>query len=77
MDTVVDTVVDQSDAGESSFLASQSQEEVGAKQVRQDEEAKEEDEDEEEDDMEFTCLKKLGAGERLQLKNATNTLATR
>ena len=75
----MDTVVDQSDAGERSFMASQSQEGVGAKQVRQDEEAKEEEEEEEgeEDDMEFTCLKKLGAGERLQLKNATNTLATR
>ena len=70
----MDTVVEQS-AGESSFMPSQSQEGEGAKQVRQDEEAKEEEEDEE--DMEFTCLKKLGAGERLQLKNATNTLATR
>ena len=76
----MDTVVDQSDAGESSFMASQSLEVVGAKQVMQDEEAKEEEDEDEEgedDDMEFTCLKKLGAGERLQLKNATNTLATR
>ena len=57
-------------------MTSQSQE--GVKQVMQDEEAKEEeDEEEDDDDMEFTCLKKLSAGERLQLKNATNTLATR
>jgi hypothetical protein len=48
------------------------------KQFMQNEEAKEEeDEEEDNDDMEFTCLKKLSAGERLQLKNATNTLATR
>jgi hypothetical protein len=58
-------------------MTSQSQEGM-VKQVMQDEEAKEEeDEEEEDDDMEFTCLKKLSAGERLQLKNATNTLATR
>ena len=73
-------MVDQSDAGESSFImTSQSQEVEEAKQVKQDEEAKEDEdeEDEEEDYMEFSCLKKLAAGERLQLKNTTNTLATR
>lgn len=61
------------------MMPSQSQEVEGAEQVMQDEEAKEDEEDEEgeEDDMEFACLKKLGAGERLQLKNATNTIATR
>ena len=59
-------------------MTSQSQEGM-VKQVMQDEDAKEEEgeEEEEDDDMEFTCLKKLSAGERLQLKNATNTLATR
>ncbi len=62
-------------------MTSHSQEE--AKQVMHDEEEvkleeeDDEEEEEEDDDMEFTCLKKLTAGERLQLRNATNTAATR
>jgi SepF-like predicted cell division protein (DUF552 family) len=67
------------DPRESSFFHSH-QEEEEVKQAVPEEEAKEEDaeeEEEDEDEMEFTCLKKLSAGERLQLKNATNTAATR
>ena len=63
-----------------SFIANSHTQQEEVKQAVYEEEAKEEEdaeEEDEEDDMEFTCLKKLSAGERLQLKNATNTAATR
>ena len=65
-----------------SFIANSHTQQEEVKQAVYEEEAKEEEDaeeedEEDEDDMEFTCLKKLSAGERLQLKNATNTAATR
>ena len=72
---------DTSGGGGSFMVTSHTPQEEEVKQAVQDEEAKEEegedDEEDDDDDMEFTCLKKLSAGERLQLKNSTNTAATR
>jgi len=72
---------DTSGGGGSFMVTSHTPQDEEVKQAVQDEEAKKEEdanaEEDEDDDMEFTCLKKLSAGERLQLKNSTNTAATR